>query len=196
MRLDRDVAMQIAGRGAHFARLTFAGNANGLAFMNTGGDLYRDRFMADLPAGSMTGRALIFDYAAAPPAIGAGRDHAEHATKALLGDASLPATLHADDRLAAGFCASAFAGVAGVLLIELDSLLGADSYFIERHFDLCFQIEAALRATATAAATALPAERAAKDVVEHREDVADVHMREIMLTGDARMAKLVVALPL
>ena len=37
------------------------------------------------------------------------------------------------------------------------------------------------------------AERPAEDVVEHREDVADVHVREVVLPLDAGVAELVVA---
>ena len=47
-----------------------------------------------------------------------------------------------------------------------------------------------LAATGSAAA---PAEGAAEDVVEHREDVADVHVGKVVLAVDAAVAELVVA---
>src|SRR5262245_21332843 len=43
------------------------------------------------------------------------------------------------------------------------------------------------------ASTSKSSKRAAEDVVEHREDVADVHMGEIVLAADALMAKLIVS---
>src|SRR5690606_39829668 len=90
----------------------------------------------------------------------------------------------------AGACPAALAGFAQVLPLELDGLLRALGDFVERQLDLGLQVEPARLGAAPA-----PAEPAqpAEDVVEHREDVADIHVREVVRARHARMTELVVA---
>src|SRR5204863_7941186 len=99
-------------------------------------------------------------------------------------DAPLSAALRTDNRACAGLGAGAVALLAGVLLLELDCLLGAAGDLGERQLDLCFQIEPALHASRLCAAPPPPTtgpERAAEDVLEHRKDVRRVHVREVVL---------------
>src|SRR5947199_369601 len=70
------------------------------------------------------------------------------------------------------------------------SFAGGD--FGEGELDLRFEVEAALRSRAARGAAATAAE-AAEDVVEHREDVRDVHVGEVVRSLHARVAELVVA---
>src|SRR5690606_25043778 len=101
------------------------------------------------------------------------------------------AALHADGRAGSGTRPASVAGLTQVLPLELDGLLGALGDLVERQLDLNLQVEPACLGTAAAAAaeTAQPAE----DVVEHREDVADVHVREVVRALHAGVAELVVA---
>src|SRR5256885_2331683 len=73
-----------------------------------------------------------------------------------------------------------------ILFFEFDRLVGAVGDFFEAELDLGFEIEASLHATgprvrcpAAAEPREAAAPEAAEDVVEHREDVADVHVREV-----------------
>src|SRR5207302_4688324 len=133
----------------------------------------------------------------APTAVRAGGDHAEHSAEALLGDASLSAALGTDDGRASGFCSSPVAFFALVLFFEFDGSLSADGDFFQGEFDLGFQIEAAMLAMGARAcrppAAKSAAERPAEDVVEHREDVPDIHVRKIVRPLYALVAQLIVA---
>src|SRR5690606_33003232 len=89
---------------------------------------------------------------------------------------------------------AAAAGLAGILPLKLDRLFRPLGHLAQRQLDLRLQVEPA--AGPAAAAPGPTAEAAAEDVVEHREDVADVHVREVVLTGDPAVTVLVVAGPL
>src|SRR5437762_3539687 len=125
MRLDGDIAVQVAVSGVIFAGLAFADDANGLAFVDAGGDFYVDDTVLELAAAASAIGAEFAHDGAAAAAIGAGGDHAEHAAEALLGDAALAAALGAGDGRGAGLGAGAFAIVAGILTLELDFFLSA-----------------------------------------------------------------------
>src|SRR5439155_3137064 len=103
------------------------------------------------------------------------------------------------DRRTARLGTAAFALLAEVLLFELDSLLGAAGDFGEGQLNLSFQIEAALRPRAARGAAAVSGAQApetAEDVVEHREDVRHVHVREVVRPLHARVTVLVITVPL
>ena len=51
----------------------------------------------------------------------------------------------------------------------------------ERQLDLRFQIEPAVPPRRAAPPRPPPPPQSAEDILEHREDVADVHVREIVL---------------
>src|SRR6185312_15064294 len=108
---DGDVAVQVATRATRLARLALAGDADGLSFVHTCGNLDRHDALPELPPRSMARAARILDHLPPPPAIGARRDHAEHPAKPLLGHAPLPAALHAD-HVSTRLGARAFAGFA------------------------------------------------------------------------------------
>ena len=134
----------------------------------------------------------VADDAATTTAVWAGGDHAEHSAKSLLGDAPLSAALHADHGRTSRLGAAPLAGVAHILFFNFDRLLApratsesVSCTCISRSNPRCARgWPRLLAATAT--------ERAAEDVVEHREDVANVHVREIVLSADALMAELIV----
>src|SRR5689334_3476853 len=139
---------------------------------------------------------MIFDDRPAPAAVGARRDHAEHSAEALLRDASRAAALHAGNRLRSGLGAGTFAALTEVLFFEFDRLLGAGRHFRERKLDLGFQIETAgCTLTWRARAATEAPEAAAEDLIEHREDVGDVHVREVVLPTDPFVTILVIAPP-
>ena len=54
MRLDGDVAVQVAVSGVVFAGLAFADDADGLAFVDAGGDFYVDDTVLELAAVTTT----------------------------------------------------------------------------------------------------------------------------------------------
>src|SRR5690606_27661154 len=89
----------------------------------------------------------------------------------------------------------AFARIARVLSGELDRSLAAGGHLLERQLDLGLQRIAAL--SARPARAAAPAEAAPEDVLEHREDVARVHVGEVVTRAPAEpgVAELVVPLP-
>src|SRR5438445_12218395 len=110
------------------------------------------------------------------PAVGACGYHSKHPAKTLLRDAALTAALHADDRRRARLGAGALACFTHVLLLEFQRFFAAGSDFLKRQLDLRFKIEAPADAPPASCPPTHPrAERSAEDVVEHREDVADVH---------------------
>src|SRR6185503_14734714 len=89
-----------------------------------------------------------------------------------------------------------FAILTGILPFEFDRLLGAGCDFLQRQLHLRFQIESALRldrgVTSATPATPACAKCAAENVVEHRKDVGDVHVRKVMMPAHAGMAELIV----
>src|SRR5690606_3126434 len=122
---------------------------------------------------------MIADDAAAAAAVRAGCDHAEHPAEPRLGDAAGPTALDADSRAGAGLGPGSLAGLAVVLPLELDGFLGPFGNFVQGQFDLGLQIEAAGMGPAAAAAAAAESTDSAENVVEHREDVAHIHVGEI-----------------
>jgi hypothetical protein len=93
MLFHADIHVQIAGSSAVFASLAFAGDADGLAIMHSGGNFHDDSSLAKLPAGSAAIGAMLANDGSASAAVGAGDHHAEHSAKSLLGHPSLPAAL-------------------------------------------------------------------------------------------------------
>jgi hypothetical protein len=166
--------------------------------VDAGRDLHADDALAQLLPGAATARAVVADDGPAAAAVRAGRDHAEHPAEPLLRDAPLSAALRADGGAGAGLGAGALARIAGVLALELDRLLRAARHLGERELDLRLEVVPA-RGSRRAApdATTTPArgatEPAAEDLVEHREDVRHVHVREVVLRVDALVPELVVA---
>src|SRR5699024_5433308 len=136
---DADHHMQVTARAATAARLTFAGDAHGLAVVNARGDLHRQHAFARLAAAAAAVAARIGDHLARPATRGAGRDHAEHPAEAGLGDLALSGAGDAGDRLAAGRRAAALAGFAGVLPGELDFPLDAGRDVFQRNLHLGFE---------------------------------------------------------
>src|SRR6185437_4048640 len=124
-------------------RLAFTRDANRLALMHARRDFHRHHPLAKLPAAPAAVGAGIAHDSPAATAVGTGGDHAEHPAEALLGDAALPAALHADDRRNAGLRPAALARLADVLLLKLQRLFGAGGDFLESEFDLSFEIEPA-----------------------------------------------------
>src|SRR5205823_6567763 len=77
VRLDGDVAVQVAGRRALLTGLALAGDAHGLAFVHAGGDAHRHDALLELPSGPATAGAVLADDGSASAAVRAGRHHAE-----------------------------------------------------------------------------------------------------------------------
>src|SRR5262249_54098131 len=128
-----------------------------------------------------------------------GRHHPEHSAESLLRDTSLAAALWTGDRAAPGLCARALAHLTVILLLKLDRLLHARRNFVQRQLHLRLEVVATAsplrgaRPTAATHPTKATSHAAAEDLVEHREDVGDVHVRKIVLAADALVAELVVA---
>src|SRR6185295_16252696 len=95
------------GRGG----LALALDSDGLAVLDAGWDLDRERALLGHPPLAAAGFAELLDDLAAPVARRAGRDHAEHAAQAGLLHAPLAPAGGALDGLAAGLGAGAGAGL-------------------------------------------------------------------------------------
>src|SRR6185312_13200330 len=147
VRLDCDVAVEIARRGPVFTGLTFAGNSHGLSLVHPRRNLDRHNALAKLTPTAPARLAMLANDRPTAPTIGARGDHAENAAEALLGNASLAAALDADGRRNAGLCTAAFAGFAEFLALELERLLAGCRDFLKGKLDLRLEIEAALRAS-------------------------------------------------
>ena len=122
--------------------------------------------------------ALVFNDVAPSLTRGASGDHAEQSAEAILRNLSLPAAGGAFDRLATGLCAAALALRADFKALERDFPLATFKHFLKRDFHHGFQVVSTRRSALAASATA--ARLAAEDVVEHREDVLNMHGIEIV----------------
>ena len=78
-----------------------------------------------------------------------------------------------------------------VLFFEFDGSLGAAGDLLKRELDLGLQIETAV-GPRLPRATRCACKRPAQNVVEHREDVADVHVREVVRALHALVAVLII----
>ena len=136
----------------------------------------------------------------ATAAVGAGGDHLEHAAEAALGDLAASAAGAADDWRVPGLAPLPLQVSQRSWRANWSGFLATGGDFLERELDLGFQIVAALRPAAgprPPPAAAPPRPCAAEDIVEHREDVAGVHVREVVAgAADALVAELVVAFAL
>src|SRR2546429_6030421 len=88
--------MQIAVWTAGGAGLAFVGDADRLTFVYAGRNAHFHNAFFHLPAGAATRGAMFFHNRSLAATLRASGDHAKHAAKSLLGDASLPAALWAD----------------------------------------------------------------------------------------------------
>src|SRR5207248_6376002 len=102
---DEDV--EVAGRAAVEAGLSFGGDAQARAVVDAGGDLHRDLLLLAHAAGAAARRARILDHLAGAAALRAGALHGKEA----LGVAHLAASAAAAarDRLRAGLRAASAA---------------------------------------------------------------------------------------
>ena len=95
-------------------------------------------------------------------------------------DLALAAAGRALDRGRALLRAAAGAGVADIKAGELDIALDALVDFFERELDFGLEVVAAGDAAATTTAAEATLSPTTEDVVEHREDVLDVHAAEVV----------------
>ena len=174
---DMEVAARALALGARLGRrrLAFAGEADHLAVVYAVRDADAELALGRNTPLAAALLALVGDHGASATAIGAGRHHAEHAAETGLRDLALAAAGGALHRLRAGLRARALAGLADIEAPELDLAFAAAERILELDLDLGLEVEAA-RWPALAA----PARLLAEDVVEHREDVVDMHRAEVM----------------
>jgi hypothetical protein len=81
-----------------------------------------------------------------------------------------------------------------ILPLKIYCFFGPGGDFLKRHLDSRFKVVSAGSLPGASASAA--AKRSAENVVEHREDVRDIHVRKIMLAGNALVSKLIVSLAL
>jgi hypothetical protein len=117
--------------------------------------------------------------------VRAGRPHAEHAAEAELLDLAGAAAGGARLRRRARLGAAALAGLADVQTLEIDVPRRAVEHVVEGDRDLGLQVVAP-RDTAAAEPPGASAHCAAEDLVEHREDVVDVHRGEVVARAAAQ----------
>ena len=186
------IATNTSAIGAHLwrRRFAFAGNAHYLAVRNTARNLHAQLALHTHAPLARAFGALVLNDVTPSLACGAGGDHAEQSAEAILRNLSLPAAGGAFDRLATRLCAAALAWRADFQALERDLPLATFKHFLKRDFHHGFQVVSARRSALTASATAarLPAE----DVVEHREDVFNMHGIEIV-SGASAQASMSVA---
>ena len=128
-------------------------------------------------------------------ATGAGDDPHAHAEEALHLLLHLPVSAAggALGRRGAGLRAVARAGVAHVHALEFQRLVHAGGDLLQGQFDLGLQVHARLGPAMAAGET-----HVAENVLEHGEDVAEPHVREVMHARAAKplVPEAVVLLPL
>src|SRR5438105_1146270 len=185
MRLDVDLQIEVAGRAAVHARLAFARKAHAVAFVDPGGNPYRERLLQLDPPAARAHRARIGNHAARAVAARAGLGNGERALR----DAHLAgaAAGGAGRRVRARPRAGSLAALAGRRAGNADLRVEAVRGLLERDLQVVAQIGAAKhrRAAATPGAEDLT-----EDVAE---DVAEAGARsaaDVLL--DAGVAELVV----
>ena len=142
VRLDLDDNVQISGRAAVLARLTFAGQPNLRASVDSFGD--GDDFAQGLAnfALAVTGLAGINDYFALALTGGTGGhlDHRAEDGPLGLADFAAPVTGGALGWGGARFGAASVAGFTALIADDLDFFIGAENGFFEVQFETIFQV--------------------------------------------------------
>ena len=176
---DVQVAAHAGAVRAHLRRrrLAFAGHAHHLAIRDAARDLDAELALHAGASGARALAALVLDDLPAALAGGARGDHAEQAAEAVLRHLALSAARGAFGGLAAGLGTASLAGAADLEPLERDLALAAFEHLDQGDLHLGLEVVAARGAALAPAATAA---LAAEDVVEHREDVLDVHRVEVV----------------
>ena len=173
---DMEIATEALPLGRSLGRRGFALtlHTHSLPFVNPGRNLHSQLAFLGHSTLAAAGIAVFFYYFASPATTGAGGDHAEHATEALLSDLALAAAGCAGFGLGAGLCAGAGAFIADIEACELDLAFASLGDIGEINGCFVFEVVASGGAgSSSATATASPT--TAEDLFEHGEDVVGVH---------------------
>jgi hypothetical protein len=189
--------MEVTARALSFGanlgwrRLALTRKPNDLTVIDTVWDAH-DKFTlrrdSALPSAFLT---FVFDDRATAAALWASGDHSEHAAKPRLRDLALSATSGALRGLRAGLRTRTGAGIAHVETLELDFAFAALKRLFEFDLDFGLKVVSARRSTLRPSTRLLP-----EDVVEHREDVVDMHLAKVVggILPQARVSVAIVEL--
>lgn len=197
MFLDRDDDMEVSTQAASVRlvfgtrRLTFPLDSNHLAVSDAGRDFDLEISFDGDASGATAIIAMLGDDLASASAIRTSHDHAEHPTQPSLFDLAHAFTGGTLDRSGARLRTAALALDADIEPSKFNVSGSALKNIFQRDLDLCFKVEASGGAASASTRSSLAS---AENVVEHREDVIDIHSIEVMSgrAAETFMAELIV----
>ena len=190
---DMEVSTQTASVRLIFGPrgFTFPLNSNHLTVSDTGGD-----FDVEIPfhgdaSGATAIIAMLGDDLASSATVWTRHDHAEHPAQPGLFNLAHAFAGGTLDRSGSRLRTVALALDADIEPSKFHVSGSALKNIFQGDLDLCFEVEASGGAASTSTRSSLAA---AENIVEHREDVIDIHSIEVVAgrTAESFMAKLIV----